>query len=70
MTDKIRITVIATGFDSAAPARPAILHGAVPTVTSKSRVVFSRPQAQADLQPSNRMVDSDNLDIPSFLRRR
>lgn len=68
MAGKIRITVIATGFDSVPPARAAVMHTAVPTIQSKSKVVISRPVAQADHQP--RMVDADNLDIPSFLRRR
>jgi cell division protein FtsZ len=68
MADKIRITVIATGFDSAAPVRPAVNRNMVPAAQAKSKVVVSRPMAQADYH--NRVADSDNLDIPSFLRRR
>jgi cell division protein FtsZ len=68
MTDKIRITVIATGFDAVAPVRPAVMHNVVPAAQAKSKVVVSRPVAQPDYQ--KHMVDSDNLDIPAFLRRR
>lgn len=64
MTDKIRITVIATGFDSASQPRPVV----VPAMaTAQSRIVTPRPVPDRSFPP--RTVDNDNVDIPAFLRK-
>jgi cell division protein FtsZ len=65
MTDKVRITVIATGFDAAAQSRPTAIRS-VPRVAEPQ--VASRAVPVADFP--TRVLDSDNLDIPAFLRRR
>jgi cell division protein FtsZ len=66
MNEKIRITVIATGFDAAAQQRPSAIQTAAAAAT--------KPQVAPRAVPIDdfpaRLVDSDNLDIPSFLRRR
>jgi len=67
MTDKVRITVIATGFDSAAQPRPAGAR-AMNAVPSRDKIVTPRSVPHVDF-PS-RTVDNDNLDIPAFLRKR
>jgi cell division protein FtsZ len=69
MVDKMRITVIATGFDSAAPQRPvAVQHVAASAARPGPKLAPSRPVPTPNFP--NRTVDSDDLDIPSFLRRR
>lgn len=72
MADKIRMTVIATGFDSAAPQKPvAVQHVAASAATvvrpGPRLAQASRPTASPSVPP--RGVD-DDLDIPTFLRRR
>ncbi len=69
MVDKIRMTVIATGFDSAAPQRPVAVQHVAAATTSRPgpRLAPSRPMPTPSVPP--RGVDED-LDIPSFLRRR
>jgi cell division protein FtsZ len=66
MSDKVRITVIATGFDLAAQQRPAVLRS-MAAAASKPRI-GARAVPIEDFQ--TRLVDSENLDIPAFLRRR
>jgi cell division protein FtsZ len=69
MVDKMRITVIATGFDSAAPQRPvAVQHVAAAATRPGPKLAPSRPVPTPNFP--TRTVDSDDLDIPSFLRRR
>ncbi len=66
MNDKIRITVIATGFDAATQQRPAVLR-TVAATAPRPRVV--RQPVPLDDFPA-RVLDNGNLDIPAFLRRR
>jgi cell division protein FtsZ len=65
MADKIRITVIATGFDVTAQQRPATVRTA--TRSAEPRVA---PRAVPIADFPTRVLDSENLDIPAFLRRR
>jgi cell division protein FtsZ len=67
MTDKIRLTVIATGFEVGAQQRPTLIQS---RTASKSgpRIVAPIKQPASDFPP--RALDRDDLDIPSFLRRR
>jgi cell division protein FtsZ len=66
MEDKIRITVIATGFDSAGQQRPVVLRPAV-AVPAAARVVAPRAVPMASEFPA-RILEPDNLDVPAFLR--
>jgi cell division protein FtsZ len=67
MDDKIRITVIATGFDSAAQQRPIPVRTSVNVPAAKPRVA---PRAVPAAEFPARVLDGENLDIPAFLRRR
>ncbi len=86
MGDEVRITVIATGFDRAGNIRPVVVenpirkpveqpyafHNVQPA--EKVSVGVERPlppsqqPSQADFQP--RHLNTDDLDIPAFLRKR
>lgn len=67
MKDKIRITVIATGFDGTAQPRPAAIRSAASTPVAERKVA---PRAVPVSEFPARVLDSENLDIPAFLRRR
>ena len=73
MTDKIRMTVIATGFDSATPQKPvAVQHVAASTATvvrPGPKLAQPSPRPASGPSATQRGVD-DDLDIPTFLRRR
>jgi hypothetical protein len=66
MEDKIRITVIATGFDGSSQPRPAAIRSA-PARVSEPRVA---PRAVPVANFPSSVLDSDDLDIPTFLRKR
>ncbi len=67
MADKIRITVIATGFETAGvQPRPVVVQAAVPAA-SKAKLVQPRPMPVPDMPV--RIEDRDNLEIPAFLRK-
>jgi cell division protein FtsZ len=67
MKDKIRITVIATGFDTANQQRPALLRSvAVAAAAVPQPKVVHRPAPQ-DFPA--RVRNPEDLDIPAFLRR-
>jgi len=66
MADKICITVIATGFDAATQQQPAAFRR-VTTRAAKPKVA---PRAVPVADFPTRVLDSENLDIPAFLRRR
>jgi cell division protein FtsZ len=66
MADKIRITVIATGFDTASQQRPAMARS-VATRAAEPKVA---PRAVPVADFPTRTLDTENLDIPAFLRRR
>jgi cell division protein FtsZ len=66
MDDRIRITVIATGFDSTVQQRPVPARSAT-IAASKPRVA---PRAVPAPEFPTRVLDGENLDIPAFLRRR
>jgi cell division protein FtsZ len=65
MDDKIRITVIATGFDATTQHRPGVLR----TVAARA----AEPKVARHAVPvedfPTRVLDSENLEIPAFLRR-
>ena len=65
MKDKIRVTVIATGFDAATQPRPALLRS-MATSTQQPRPT-QRPVVKEEFPP--RMRNPEDLDIPAFLRR-
>ncbi len=67
MKDKIRITVIATGFDGTAQPRPTAIRSAASTPVTERKVA---PRAVPVSEFPARVLDSENLDIPAFLRRR
>jgi cell division protein FtsZ len=66
MNDKIRITVIATGFDAATQQRPSMLRS-MSTEAPQPHVV-RRPVPIEDF-PTSRLLDSEDLDVPAFLRK-
>jgi cell division protein FtsZ len=66
MEDKIRITVIATGFDGSSQPRPTAIRSA-PVRVSEPRVA---PRAVPVASFPSSVLDSDDLDIPTFLRKR
>jgi len=66
LKDKIRITVIATGFDAATQSRQAVVRAAA---VSPVHVRAPRAPAPVDQVPP-RVLDIENVDIPAFLRRR
>lgn len=82
MSDSLRITVIATGFEADNRRRPLERNRSAfaPQQTPRStpsQVPASPPTRSARPEPSRReeaktesTVDADNLDIPAFLRRR
>ena len=73
MEDQLRITVIATGFDSSIPKRRAV----VSTPHKRVRPVGRRPasaaskskEADSTLDPPD-ATDPLDLDLPTFLRKR
>ena len=65
LADQIHITVIATGFDAATQHRPTVLR--TPAARPVERRVSQRAIPAADFPV--RVLDSDNLDIPAFLRK-
>jgi len=81
MGDELRVTVIATGFDHSSPMQPATLvdRARDPQTVGAARPV-SRPaetpaQGQRPAQPGPtefqaRVLNTDDLDIPAFLRNR
>jgi cell division protein FtsZ len=65
MADKVHITVIATGFDASMQHRPA----AIRKVTARTAEPKVAPRAVPVPDFPVRTLDSDNLDIPAFLRK-
>jgi cell division protein FtsZ len=78
MTDKIRITVVATGFDTTATSptsrrRPTTVQTRTPAERPTSQATKARTQQTTRQQAEFRVpqfAGSDELDIPPFLRRR
>jgi cell division protein FtsZ len=66
LSDKIHITVIATGFDAATQQRPTVFR----SMAQRAAEPRVAPRAVPVADFPVRMVDSDNLDIPAFLRKR
>jgi cell division protein FtsZ len=79
MKDKIRITVIATGFDQNSVSgrgsqsrRPAMTGSSASRSTTVKRataVETPRAETEAESAPAKPTMDYDNLELPSFLRR-
>ena len=75
MQDTIRITVIATGFDSTVPVRTVVR----PAMASRARPIQPRPSPQerpeesrrssSESGPKSSSVDPYDLDLPTFLRK-
>jgi cell division protein FtsZ len=83
MKDTIRITVIATGFEHNGVPRRTIRTASTPTTVTRpmpaqtrptSQSAFERPVADEHAQTvqstRSSTLDPDNLELPSFLRRR
>jgi cell division protein FtsZ len=75
MDDEMRITVIATGFESARPTRRQVLEDMYgkeepkQTNTAPPTPVEAQPEVKAEVEKVVRF-QPNNLDIPAFLRRR
>ena len=83
MEDRVRITVIATGFERTLPSRRQVLqqqYGQQGPATSSSsssserpapsRQVPPRPAPPREEEEEKPKFSPDNIDIPAFLRRR
>jgi cell division protein FtsZ len=78
MTDKVRITVVATGFDTTATSptsrrQPTTVQTRTPAARPTSQATQARAQHTTRQQAEFRVpqfAGSDELDIPPFLRRR
>lgn len=76
MGDRIRITVIATGFDqhtkrqSFAPPQSAYAPPARPSAPSRDAAPDPAPRPTREQSRPDPKLSTDNLDIPAFLRRR
>jgi cell division protein FtsZ len=77
MGDKLRITVIATGFESRHPTRREFLQQqysqketSQPASPSPSTTSSQRPASPPAQEPVQPKFAPNNLDIPAFLRRR
>ena len=72
MGDEIRITVIATGFEQARMPRRQVAQPAA-SAQGQAQRPAQPPQQRRPSRPeefSARVYDTDNLDIPAFLRKR
>lgn len=76
MEDELRITVIATGFENnnmrtrmSRYTRPQQVLGSTP-VNSTAETVEKTEKVAAELDFEPRVIDTNNLDIPAFLRNR
>jgi cell division protein FtsZ len=81
MADKLRVTVIATGFDTMRPSRRQLLeqHYGQPRERQPEPVPVSveaevsqapAPQPAPEQKPSTPRYTPNNIEIPAFLRRR
>ena len=74
MGDEMRITVIATGFESARPTRRQVLEQMYgkeePEQTNTAPPTSSKPQPEVQAEEEVVRFQPNNLDIPAFLRRR
>jgi cell division protein FtsZ len=73
MSDELRITVIATGFERTGVPRRLLEMPASRPETSSTRIVETPDRSvaaskQTDFQP--RTFNTEDLDIPTFLRNR
>ena len=77
LSDEIHITVIATGFDSAAQQRPVTVRKVATATKSASTTTVPTEAIEQRVAPRAvpvpefpvRTLDSENLDIPAFLRK-
>ena len=69
LNDEIRITVIATGFEAEGENSMQGANDAVKTSTASREEVAATAESSTTEQPATRVDDSDDLDIPVFLRR-
>lgn len=68
MEDKIRITVIATGFDNTNVHQRMLRTRTLPNNSSKESVSAKIGDQSRELEPAN--FNPEDLDIPTFLRKR
>ena len=67
--DELRVTVIATGFERTGPARRAMVRRSTSTARREAKPELVPVEAGVEaFQPS--AFDTNDLDIPAFLRRR
>jgi cell division protein FtsZ len=69
MSDSIHITVIATGFDAATQQRPTLIRNVAAAAQVPEPKVAVAPRAVPVTDFPVRTHDSENLDIPAFLRK-
>jgi cell division protein FtsZ len=68
MEDNIRITVIATGFDNSNISQRMLRTRATPFANTTDSITPPNGNAKRELEPAN--FNPEDLDIPTFLRKR
>jgi cell division protein FtsZ len=68
MSDEVRVTVIATGFDHGRGTRAAVTRAPAPTPSPRRGA--NRDVTMDDRQRSSLEIRDDEIDIPSFLKDR
>jgi cell division protein FtsZ len=76
LTDELRLTLIATGFDSAAQRRPYVAGKRKEETGPTKTIAFPQPPKARETftreEPSRRepVYDPEDLEVPTFLRKR
>jgi len=68
MGDRVRVTVIATGFDYS--GMPQALHRQRQAPVQRPRGSAGMPEDRPKAQEFSRTFDTDDIDIPTFVRKR
>jgi cell division protein FtsZ len=70
MSDEVRVTVIATGFDHGRTSRPALPRSTGSSTSQNRPRSVNRDVTMDDRQRSSLEIRDDEIDIPSFLKDR
>ena len=70
MKDEIKVTVIATGFESKPAQIPPVRRPGMPQGEQQQQQRPETDKSNVNLKPFGNQSDNDQLDIPTFLRNR